>query len=61
VRPNEYESFYRNVPTVGLGRAGTLVPIRGRASTAAQRLRKDRAAAAAAINVENFGGVEGVS
>lgn len=58
VHPNEYESFYHNVPAVGLGRAGTVLPIRGRASTAAQRLRADRAAA---INVENLSGVEGVS
>lgn len=51
VRPNEYESFYRNVPSVGLGLAGTLVPIRGRASTAAQRLRAARAEAATATAV----------
>ena len=40
VQPYQYESFYRNVPAVGLGRAGDLIPIKGRMSTAAVRLRE---------------------
>lgn len=46
VHPYEYEAFYRNVPTVGLGRAGSLVPLKGRATTAAARLREARSKAA---------------
>lgn len=46
VHPYEYEAFYRNVPTVGLGRAGSLVPLTGRATTAAARLREARSKAA---------------
>ena len=42
VHPCQYEAFYRNVPTVGLGRAGSLVPLQGRATTAAARLREAR-------------------
>lgn len=47
VRPQQYESFYRNVPAVGLGRAGQLTPIKGGMSTAAARLRESRSQAAA--------------
>lgn len=47
VQPYQYESFYRNVPAVGLGRAGNLVPIKGGMSTAAARLRKSRSQTAA--------------
>ena len=46
VQPYQYEAFYRNVPAVGLGRAGTLVPLKGRATTAAARLRDARLEAA---------------
>ena len=42
VQPYQYESFYRNVPTMGLGKAGKLTPIKGRMSTAAARLREAR-------------------
>lgn len=42
IQPHQYEAFYRNVPTVGLGQAGTLVPLQGRATTAAARLRETR-------------------
>ncbi|MDX1414974.1 MAG: DUF4188 domain-containing protein [Candidatus Promineifilaceae bacterium] len=45
---SQYESFYRNVPAVGLGQAGTLHPIRGNARTAAQKLREERDKAAVA-------------
>lgn len=40
---SQYESFYRNVPEVGLGRAGTLVPLKGGMKTGAARLREARA------------------
>lgn len=43
VQPDQYEAFYRNVPSVGLGRAATLVPLEGRATTSAARLREARA------------------
>jgi len=42
VHKYQYESFYHNVLTVGLGRAGKLVPIQGRVSTAAARSRETR-------------------
>ncbi len=42
VQTNQYESFYRNVPTVGLGKAGSLMPVIGRMPTAAARLRQAR-------------------
>ena len=42
VQPYQYESFYRNVPTVGLGKAGQLNPLQGRMSTGAARLRESR-------------------
>jgi len=42
VHPNQNESFFRNVPAVDLGRAGKLMPIKGRMSTAAARLRDSR-------------------
>jgi len=42
VQPDQFEAFYRNVPAVGLGQAGTLVPLEGRATTAAARLRAAR-------------------
>lgn len=47
VQPYQYESFYRNVPTVGLGRAGELLPVKGGMKTAAARLRESRAEVAA--------------
>ncbi|MDX1438035.1 MAG: DUF4188 domain-containing protein [Anaerolineales bacterium] len=46
VQPYQYEAFYRNVPAVGLGRAGSLLPLKGRATTAAARLREARTEAA---------------
>ena len=42
----QHESFYRNVPAVGLGKAGTLVPMRGGMTSSAARLRAARANAA---------------
>lgn len=42
VQPYQYESFYHNVPTVGMGRAGKLLPLTGRMSTGAARLREAR-------------------
>lgn len=39
---SQYESFYRNVPAVGLGRASTLVPLRGGMKKRAARLREAR-------------------
>ena len=42
VQPYQYESFYRNVPTVGLGGAGELIPLRGGMKTGAKRLREAR-------------------
>ena len=39
----QYESFYRNVPTVGLGRAGDLIPLKGGMKTGAAHLREARA------------------
>lgn len=39
---SQYESFYRNVPEVGLGRAGNLVPLKGGMKTGAARLREAR-------------------
>ena len=42
VQAYQYESFYRNVPVVGLGRVGKLVPIKGGMSTSAARLRESR-------------------
>lgn len=48
VHPYEYEAFYRNVPVVGLGQAGALIPLKGRATTAAARLREARAKGASA-------------
>lgn len=43
---SQYESFYRNVPAVGLGKAATLVPMRGGIASSAARLRAARADAA---------------
>ena len=51
VQPYQYEAFYRNVPTVGLGHAGTLVPLKGRATTSAARLREERIKAADVASV----------
>ena len=45
VQPYQYETFYRNVPPAGLGRTGELIPISGRMSTAAARLREARSRA----------------
>ena len=42
VQPYQYESFYRNVPSVGLGKAGQLNPLQGRMTTGAARLREAR-------------------
>lgn len=43
VQAGQYETFYRNVPDVGLGKAGSLTPLVGRMPTAAARLREARA------------------
>lgn len=48
IQPYQYEAFYRNVPTVGLGKAGSLTPLTGRATTAAARLRDARTKATGA-------------
>jgi hypothetical protein len=48
VQPDQYEAFYRNVPTVGLGKVGKLTPLTGRATTAAARLRETRTKTASA-------------
>ena len=50
VQPHQYETFYHNVPPVGLGRAGNLTAITGRMSTSAARLREARTKAALAGN-----------
>jgi Monooxygenase af470-like len=39
VRDGEYEAIYGNMPTIGLGKAGTLVPV-AESSTARLRVRK---------------------
>ena len=38
----QYESFYRNVPAVGLGKASGLIPLQGGMKTGAARLREAR-------------------
>ena len=45
VQPDQYESFYRNVPAVGLGQAGQLIPLQGGMKSGARRLRETRAQA----------------